>query len=223
MSKTPGGPGLHTVSARSAENGRTLGTIANAQRRIPARVSARGGQATNHLRTKKGVRMHRTKKLGLLMLFLIASPFALLAQQQRPIVIWENKHDVSPPLRSMPIYHGGKGHREMEPWRKLPMPAATQPSGTMSTQTSGQASGDAALQSQTVTPFAATTGLSFEGLGNGQYGFSVNSAPPDTNGAIGTTQYVQMVNSSYAVFSKSTGALVAGPFASNSLWSGWRR
>src|SRR5205085_7947231 len=52
-------------------------------------------------------------------------------------------------------------------------------------------------------------------------GFSVNSAPPDTNGAVGTTQYVQMVNSSYAVFSKSTGALVAGPFASNSLWAGF--
>jgi hypothetical protein len=64
-------------------------------------------------------------------------------------------------------------------------------------------------------------GISFEGLGNGQYGFSVNAVPPDTNGAVGATQYVQWVNESFAVFNKSTGALVAGPTAGNTLWSGF--
>src|SRR5438067_1369458 len=118
---------------------------------------------------KEGIRMHRTKLLGMFLLFVIAFPVALCAQRG-PIVIWENKHDVSPPLRSMPIYHGGHGRREMEPWRKLPMPAP-QTSGSMSTQMAGQPTGDAALQSQTITALAATTGLSFEGLGNGQYGF----------------------------------------------------
>ena len=36
--------------------------------------------------------------------------------------------------------------------------------------------------------------MSFEGLGDGQYGFSVTGAPPDTNGTVGATQYVQWVN-----------------------------
>src|SRR5205807_5861609 len=66
-----------------------------------------------------------------------------------------------------------------------------------------------------------TPTLNFEGLGNGQYGFTVNSAPPDTNGTVGATQYVQWVNSSFAIFNKSTGALISGPTAGNTLWSGF--
>src|SRR4029077_15612273 len=40
------------------------------------------------------------------------------------------------------------------------------------------------------------------------------------NGAVGATQYVQWVNESFAVFNKTTGALVHGPVAGNTLWSG---
>jgi hypothetical protein len=63
--------------------------------------------------------------------------------------------------------------------------------------------------------------LNFAGVGNGAYGFVPNSAPPDTNGAVGATQYVQWVNESFAVFDKTTGALVHGPIAGNTLWSGF--
>jgi hypothetical protein len=63
--------------------------------------------------------------------------------------------------------------------------------------------------------------LSFEGLGNAQYGFSVTGAPPDTEGTVGATQYVQWVNTSFAIFNKSTGALITGPTAGNVLWSGF--
>ncbi len=49
----------------------------------------------------------------------------------------------------------------------------------------------------------------------------MNSAPPDTNGAVGLTQYVQWVNSSFAIFNKSTGALISGPTPGNTLWSGF--
>ncbi len=66
-----------------------------------------------------------------------------------------------------------------------------------------------------------TAGLQFAGVGNGDYGFAPNAAPPDTNGAVGATQYVQWVNESFAVFNKSTGALVYGPAAGNTLWSGF--
>lgn len=44
--------------------------------------------------------------------------------------------------------------------------------------------------------------------------------PPDTNGEVGPNHYVQMVNSKYAVYSKS-GSLLAGPFNINTLWAGF--
>ncbi len=58
-------------------------------------------------------------------------------------------------------------------------------------------------------PQAASIGLSFEGVS--QYdtralnsGFSF--IPPDTNGAIGATQFMETTNGGYAVFDKTTGA-----------------
>jgi hypothetical protein len=66
-----------------------------------------------------------------------------------------------------------------------------------------------------------TAKLNFAGVGNGDYGFAPNAAPPDTNGAVGATQYVHWVNESFAVFNKSTGALEFGPAAGNTLWSGF--
>lgn len=59
----------------------------------------------------------------------------------------------------------------------------------------------------------------FDGLnyvGGGSVG-----APPDPNGEVGTTQYVQMVNSGLQVFNKTTGASVLGPIAISSIWSGF--
>jgi len=72
------------------------------------------------------------------------------------------------------------------------------------------------------SPFVGTTGgLNFAGVGDGDYGFSPDAAPPDTNGAVGATQYVQWVNESFAVFNKATGALVYGPVAGSTLWRGF--
>jgi hypothetical protein len=64
--------------------------------------------------------------------------------------------------------------------------------------------------------------LNFPGVGNGDYGFVPNAAPPDTNGAVGATQYVQWVNESFAVFDKATSTIAAGfPKAGNTLWTGF--
>jgi len=52
-------------------------------------------------------------------------------------------------------------------------------------------------------------------------GVSCNCAPPDTDGEVGATQYVQMVNEGYQVFNKTTGASVLGPNSIVSLWSGF--
>jgi hypothetical protein len=61
--------------------------------------------------------------------------------------------------------------------------------------------------------------LDFLGLGNGFPGFTVTSAPPDTNMAVGDTQIVQWVNGSFAVFNKFNGQLQAGPIAGNLLFT----
>src|SRR5258708_15083996 len=77
---------------------------------------------------------------------------------------------------------------------------------------------DPVVQTTTVPPPTPPVSQSFEGLGNGQYGFSVTGAPPDTEGTVGATQYVQWVNTSFAIFNKSTGALISGPTTGNTLW-----
>ncbi len=60
----------------------------------------------------------------------------------------------------------------------------------------------------------------FDGIGNGVAGFTVQYAPPDTNGDVGPNHYVQTVNVSFAVYNKS-GALLYGPAPINTLWSGF--
>jgi hypothetical protein len=72
---------------------------------------------------------------------------------------------------------------------------------------------------------SATPGLNFDGVGVGfsgpQGAFIVTGVPPDPNGAVGDTQYVQWVNTSFAVFNKATSAVVYGPVPGNILWQGF--
>ena len=53
-------------------------------------------------------------------------------------------------------------------------------------------------------PILNFDGIPFPGVG-------CSCAPPDTNGEVGATQYVQMVNEGYQVFDKATGNSVLGP------------
>jgi hypothetical protein len=46
-------------------------------------------------------------------------------------------------------------------------------------------------------------------------------ATPDTNGAVGATQYVQWVNLQYEVIDKSSGNVLLGPVYGNTLWNGF--
>ncbi len=66
-------------------------------------------------------------------------------------------------------------------------------------------------------------GLNEDGVGNTFTGpsgaYAVDSVPPDTDIAAGTTQIVSLDNTAFAVFNKSTGAAIAGPFNTNVLWS----
>src|SRR5713226_10107288 len=66
---------------------------------------------------------------------------------------------------------------------------------------------DGALQSTTTSPVTTTCGSNFDGVGVGFVGpngsATVNVAPPDTNGAVGSTQFIQWVNLSFAIFDKT--------------------
>ncbi len=127
----------------------------------------------------------------------------------RPEVSNAVHHDTSRPLRDMPS-KGRSTIRHEHPVRPLPFaPSTGAPDGAMQTA---------------VGPSIATTpgyGVNVAGVGNGDYGFAPNSAPPDTSGAVGATQYVQWVNESFAVFDKSTGAKTYGPAAGNTLFTGF--
>jgi hypothetical protein len=52
-------------------------------------------------------------------------------------------------------------------------------------------------------------------------GVACNCAPPDTNGEVGATQYVQSVNEGFQVFDKITGASLLGPSGISTVWSGF--
>src|SRR3979411_2715222 len=52
-------------------------------------------------------------------------------------------------------------------------------------------------------------------------GVACNCAPPDTNGEVGATQYVQIVNEGFQVFNKTTGASMLGPVGISTVWSGF--
>jgi Carboxypeptidase regulatory-like domain/Kelch motif/Galactose oxidase, central domain len=78
---------------------------------------------------------------------------------------------------------------------------------------------DTAVQSKLAAPKMPAPGLNFDGISFP--GVSCFCAPPDTNGEVGSTQYVQIVNEGLQVFDKTTGNSLFGPVAINSLWSGF--
>src|SRR5207245_7642967 len=83
---------------------------------------------------------------------------------------------------------------------------------------------DPVVQATPGTASAPALGVGFEGVGQGFTGpagtFGVNSAPPDPNAVVGPSNIVEVVNQSFAVFSK-TGTPVYGPVPTNTVWSGF--
>src|SRR5438876_94489 len=121
----------------------------------------------------------------------------------------EERHDLSPPLFAIPPAPRPSGHKTRD-HERLPRP--TNPNRN-----------DPVAQTQAVAALAPATTFNFDGVGNGFTGpqgtFSVNSAPPDTNGDVGPNHYVQIVNTDFAVFNKS-GTPIYGPVPTNTLWNG---
>ena len=120
-------------------------------------------------------------------------------------------NDVSPPLREMPAsseydFRRG-GEREANENPKIPYrhidsvdPVAQD----------WDASVFAGKGPNIPVPIRTFDGIPFPGVG-------CNCAPPDPNGAVGLTQYVQIVNEGYQVFDKATGNSVLGPSSISSI------
>lgn len=128
-----------------------------------------------------------------------------------PVVVPATRHDMSPPLRTIPAEavapQQAREVREPGPMRRGRGPSK----GTRV---------DTAVQDYPTSPQMPTPSFTFEGVGN------VNGVlPPDANGDVGPNHYVQWVNLSFAVFSKGSAtvppALVYGPVPGNTLWAGF--
>ncbi len=169
------------------------------------------------------------KPAGCAMAVLAGLCFALLSQsgafcqQAGPYAFPALKHDVSPPLREIkpaPAVPGPPRLRVMHRlWAQPPKIAPYQP--------------DPALQTLRGPTISATAGLNFDGICNTvdpatcpqsyaqAYASKLIAIPPDTNGAVGTREFVQWVNYAFAAFDKSTGRKVLDPVPGNALWNGF--
>jgi hypothetical protein len=120
------------------------------------------------------------------------------------------KFDMSPPLRSIqaPVKAQGAFVREHRVKKLPPLPARL------------------AVRADTVLQNTATRRLPIDafvaspGIGQDTH-FTITSDPPDTNGSVGKTHYVQWVNTGLAVFDKSTRRSILGPVDGNLLWTGF--
>jgi len=144
--------------------------------------------------------------VGSAMALFIAPAIAQSSGPGAPEVSVAVGHAVSQPLREMPVDRPGIERKREKPIFTIPLAP-------------GQEQDDPVVQSQPGSAVNTTAGLNFAGVGNGDYGFSPDAAPPDTNGAVGATQYVQWVNESFAVFDKTTGGLVHGPVRGNTVFA----
>ncbi|HEX7836988.1 MAG TPA: hypothetical protein VF469_05965 [Kofleriaceae bacterium] len=128
-------------------------------------------------------------------------------------IIHEDAHDVSPPLDEllkMAVPRVGGLAHEAEPWRRIPH-AQLQSAGLVT---------DPVVQTAIGAPLIPTTMANCEGAGTGMTGFTVNVAPPDTDGDVGPNHYVQIVNSFVTIFNKTCG-VVKAPFPTSTLWAGF--
>jgi subtilisin-like proprotein convertase family protein len=129
-------------------------------------------------------------------------------------VVKADSYDVSPPLSELakiPVLElYAKRAHEAEPARSIPHMRAQ----------SAAALVDPVVQAALGGPNIPATTVTFEGMGSGLAGFTVQSAPPDTDGDIGPNHYVQIVNSGTTIFNRA-GVKLLGPFNTNTLFNGF--
>jgi hypothetical protein len=151
--------------------------------------------------------------IGAALAAVVALP-ALAQEHGRAEVTSAVRQDVLPSLRKVVPQKDGYARWHFRAEHMIPLPNI--PPG----QTDGAVQGAAARGRS-----APTVQTGVDGVGAGFSGpngsFAVQWAPPDTVGAIGATQYVQIVNSGLAVFDKATKNVAYGPVPTNTPWVGF--
>jgi hypothetical protein len=123
----------------------------------------------------------------------------------RPTIVHPVKHDQTPALRDMrPIPIERQENETPHP----PLPIHGGPRVTPHVQ-------DPMIQTSTPSLNAITPLTSFGGVGN-----LSGVLPPDTNGDVGPSHYVQWVNLNFAVYDKQ-GNVLYGPVNGKTLWQGF--
>src|SRR6266576_3180033 len=124
-------------------------------------------------------------------------------------------NDVSPPLRDMPTWNASdlrRGvDRDANENPKIPYRHINSFDPVVQNWDSSVFAGKGP---NIPVPIRTFDGIPFPGVG-------CSCAPPDPNGAVGMTQYVQIVNEAYQVFDKTTGNSVLGPNSISSIWTGF--
>src|SRR5215472_16352009 len=156
------------------------------------------------------MRRHRAFACGVLCI-LLASAYGFAADSGKKktasaiAVLHSSKNDVSPPLRDIPAkIRPQPRHLQPEP---IGMPADVQ------NRVDPVVQGRMAPLAMPA-PILGFDGTLFPGV-------NCNCAPPDSDGEVGATQYLQMVNEAIQVFDKTSGSSVLGPIAIETLWSGF--
>jgi PASTA domain len=124
----------------------------------------------------------------------------------RVIVGHSYRHDASHALRRMRAARVSR-HGEVEA-SPNPRPLASHDDAP-----------DTVVQHRLAKPRMPASLLNFDGIAFP--GVACECAPPDTNGEVGSSQYVQVVNQGLQVFDKTTGASVYGPVDIATVWSGF--
>ncbi len=137
------------------------------------------------------------------------------AASHTPTVIQSTRHDVSAPMRDI--------IRAMPP--QAPMGTEQEPYLVPNIlfkhgkQTSSIVPDYSRMQTHGSGVPAPTIDLAFEGINQATSG--CGCLPPDTEGDVGANEYVQWVNTSWAVYDKTDGSVISGPTPGNSFFVGF--
>ncbi|MGV6853112.1 MAG: hypothetical protein ACWA5R_13165, partial [bacterium] len=151
---------------------------------------------------------------GLVACLAACSPLWAAQSNMTKEVIHATRHDVSPPLRDILIpvtapdtpttikVVENKFLKSDQQWQsELSLHTEEKPNH---------------VQRSVNGPGGVTLNVSFEGLNN-----STGVLPPDTNGDVSPNEYIQYINTGWAIFDKATGNMTSGPNTGNSFWNGF--
>ena len=154
--------------------------------------------------------MKKTFILAFLMVLWMNFSFAQ-NEALKPTVSYPVYFDISPPLRDMVKYAPAKADNS---WKDGIVKNVFNVKEDPNQNSSTPKFKDPAAQFDMGTTTTDTTIQNFDGVGNvGGYN------PPDTHGDVGPNHYFQVVNCSYAIYSK-TGTKLLGPIVNSSVWNG---